>query len=192
MFARGDHTCVFFIAPVDWELNGNNVCFNANILSGVSDFAGYSHWAKQKMASTILLKAPCSSGFCSNQTVYINPFFVWTQQETGDSFCAQCQAATRQHSLTHVHRHTIVCYCCFCGQEGLLSSIALAVTTLMFHLMTSITCLPPSCFLYLYLKLQSDSPDNFQPSWFQIRLFNFHSRPLILVNDLSSDFSCFG
>lgn len=148
MFARGDHTYVFFIAPAEWELNGNSICLNAKILSGVSDFAGYSHWAKQKMASMTLLKASCSSGFYSFQTVHINPFFVWTQQETGDGFHAQCQAPTRQHSRTYVYRHTIVCYC-FCGQEGLLSSIAFAVTTLMFHLMTSITCLPPSFFLYL-------------------------------------------
>lgn len=29
---------VLFTAPVDWGLNGNNICFNAKILFAVSDF----------------------------------------------------------------------------------------------------------------------------------------------------------
>lgn len=109
MFAGEYHTYIFFIASLDWDLNGNNICFNARVFASISDFAGCFHWENQMMASVSFPKESCSFESCSFQAMYITLFFFFrTEQETGDHFhCSEFQAPNRQLQ-THAQYHMLL------------------------------------------------------------------------------------
>lgn len=95
----------------------------------------------------------CSLAPCAFQAIYVQLYF--SEHTRRQEIVSMLTVSHPQWtSFTDMHRHTqtIICSCYLYGKEGLLSSIAPAVTSQMFPIINSIECLLPCCFLSISLN----------------------------------------
>lgn len=115
------------------------------VLASSWDAAGCFHWENQMMA--------CSLEPCAFQAIYVQLYFSkCSRRQEIVSMLTVSGSQWTSFADTHRHTQTIICCCCLYGKEGLLSSIAPAVTSQMFPIINSIECLLPCCFLSVSLR----------------------------------------
>lgn len=150
------------------------------VLASSWDAAGCFHWENQMMA--------CSLEPCAFQAIYVQLYFSkCSRRQEIVSMLTVSGSQWTSFADTHRHTQTIICCCCLYGKEGLLSSIAPAVTSQMFPIINSIECLLPCCFSLFPSDVQRNTTAKSQPFWIQTRLFYVHSIP-VLMGHLSNVF----
>lgn len=129
-------------------------------MRGKKDF---SRWAKQKMASTTLLKASCSFEFCSFQTVYISPWFMGTAGNRRPFPCSVSGLPGNIHTHTCTDTQLLLLW-----TGGAVVIYRPCCHNPNFSFNDSITCLPPCCFLSLHLGVtpqKTPNPPDFRPDY---------------------------
>jgi len=122
VFAREDHTYFFFVAPVDWELNGNNSCFHARVLASISDFEGcyFWFWRLFRLGEAGDGFNDFSEGILLVWVLFlssnIHKLLFSSEHSRKQEILSMLRVSGPQQTTcahTHTRTHTIVCFCCF-------------------------------------------------------------------------------